>query len=131
MVRTATLGVVTALLLAAAVTPGRADQVPSLDTETSCRSAERAAMMIGRSGDNCRSDEKNAKDALARDWGAFSAADKSHCTALISTGGPPSYVELLSCMEMSRDARQIASQGPQTGTKGSETNGAGTGAAAK
>jgi hypothetical protein len=27
---------------------------------------------------------------------------------MVSTGGSPSYVELLSCLEMSRDAKKIA-----------------------
>jgi hypothetical protein len=37
---------------------------------------------------------------------------------MVSTGGSPSYVELLSCLEMSRDAKKIAQERPadQTST---------------
>ena len=31
---------------------------------------------------------------------------------MTSTGGDPSYVELLSCLEMSRDAKKIAQERP-------------------
>ena len=85
-----------------------ADRVPQFDTAPSCRSAAVASMMTGRTADNCLADEKNAHDILEKSWGEFSAADKAHCQALVGTGGQPSYVELLSCMEMARDARNLA-----------------------
>jgi hypothetical protein len=87
-----------------------AEQPPQLDIEPSCRAAEGAAAVIGRGPDNCRNDERNARGQLERDWPAYTAADKSHCTALVHTGGPASYVELLSCLELARDARRIAQE---------------------
>ncbi len=57
-------------------------------------------------------DENAARDVLVKDWGQFSASDKDHCLSMISTGGGPSYVELLSCLEMSRDAKRIAQERP-------------------
>ena len=83
------------------------DSVPELDVEPSCRAAAAAAMVVGRTGDNCRADEKAARDMVAREWDTFSAADRRHCHSLVTTGGPPSYVELLSCLEVSRDARKV------------------------
>ena len=87
-----------------------ADRVPQFDTAPSCRSAAVASMMTGRTADNCLADEKNAHDILEKSWGEFSAADKAHCGLLQRTGGSPSYVELLSCLEMSRDARRMAQE---------------------
>jgi hypothetical protein len=104
------------------------DNVPQLDVEPSCRAAAEAAMVVGRTGDNCRADEKNAREATAREWDSFSAADRRHCHSLVTTGGPPSYVELLSCLEVSRDARKVDQDRAQRANgdaAGGETTGVG------
>jgi hypothetical protein len=85
-----------------------ADKVPTLKVEPSCKAAGVAGMALGRTTESCLNDEKTARDQLVKDWATFSAADKSHCLSMISTGGSPSYVELISCLEMSRDAKKIA-----------------------
>ncbi len=82
--------------------------VPTLKVESSCRAAGVAGMIVGRTTESCLNDEKAARDQLTKDWGTFSADDKSHCLSMVTTGGSPSYVELLSCLEMSRDAKKIA-----------------------
>jgi hypothetical protein len=131
MARTKLIGAATALVIALLVRPApAADGIPQLDVEPSCQAAEGAAMVVGRDGDNCRSDEWAAKAAVARDWDKFSGTDKSHCVALVKTGGPASYVELLSCLEVSRDARRIVQERSQRAvkrsTQGGETTGAGS-----
>ena len=85
-----------------------AADVPKLNIEPSCKTAGVEGMALGRTKESCLNDENGAKDQLVKDWGTFSAADKSHCLSMVSTGGSPSYVELLSCLEMSRDAKKIA-----------------------
>ena len=65
-------------------------------------------LIVGRTTESCLNDEKAARDQLVKEWGTYSAADKDHCLSMVSTGGSPSYVELLSCLEMSRDAKKIA-----------------------
>ncbi len=85
-----------------------ADGVPKLNIEPSCKTAGVEGMALGRTTQSCLNDENGARDQLAKDWSSFSAADKTHCLSMISTGGSPSYVELLSCLEMSRDAKKIA-----------------------
>ncbi len=84
-----------------------AAEVPKLNVEPSCKTAGVEGMALGRTTESCLNDEKAAHDQLVKDWSTFSAADKSHCLSMISTGGSPSYVELLSCLEMSRDAKKI------------------------
>ena len=86
--------------------------VPTLNVQPSCRGAAIAGMNTGRTAETCMSDENTAHDTLGKQWSEFSAADKSHCLSMISTGGAPSYVELLSCLEMSRDAKRIAQDRP-------------------
>jgi hypothetical protein len=87
-----------------------AEGVPTFDTAPSCRSAAAASVMTGRTTENCINDEKNAHNLLEQSWNQYSAADKAHCDSLERAGGPPSYVELLSCLEMSRDARTTAKE---------------------
>ncbi len=84
--------------------------VPKLNVEPSCKAAGVAGMIVGRTADSCINDENAARDQLSKDWGSFSASDKSHCLSMVETGGGPSYVELLSCLEMSRDAKKIAKE---------------------
>lgn len=92
--------------------------VPRLNVEPSCKAAGVEGMIIGRTVESCLNDEKAARDQLGKDWGTYSANDKNHCLSMVSTGGSPSYVELLSCLEMSRDAKKIAQERPadQTAT---------------
>ena len=82
--------------------------VPKLNVEPSCKTAGVEGMALGRTTQSCLNDENGARDQLVKDWSSFSAGDKSHCLSMVSTGGSPSYVELLSCLEMSRDAKKIA-----------------------
>ena len=84
------------------------NNVPTLKVEPSCKAAGAAGLMLGRTAESCMNDEKAAREDLVKTWSSFSADDKTHCLSMISTGGAPSYVELLSCLEMSRDAKKIA-----------------------
>ena len=97
-----------ALALASSLFTVVVDRVPTLKVEPSCRAAGNAGMGTGRTSESCMNDENAARDSLVKDWGQFSASDKDHCLSMVSTGGDPSYVELLSCLEMSRDAKKIA-----------------------
>jgi hypothetical protein len=104
--------IVAALSLGSQLLVTVADQVPRLNVEPSCRAAAQAAIMAGRDLTTCMQDERAARDQLFADWSRYPAADKLTCTQLNSTGGPQSYVELLSCLELTFDARKI---GHETG----------------
>ena len=94
------------------ITVAAAGGVPTLNVEPSCKAAGQVGMSLGRTAESCMNDERAAREQLVKDWGTFSADDKSHCLSMVTTGGSPSYVELISCLEMSRDAKRIA-QGRQ------------------
>jgi hypothetical protein len=66
--------------------------------------------------DTCLQKEEAARDQLGKSWASFPARDKTECTAA-ATIGPPSYVDLLTCLEMRQHVWQ-----PQTETTGSSTN---------
>ncbi len=90
---------VSAVLLACV--PGQrllaADRFPEFKIE-SCRPAE--TTVEGRTAQGCFQDEQNAKDKLKETWSSFDASQKLHCQQLLKAGGMPSYVELLTCLEL-------------------------------
>jgi hypothetical protein len=49
----------------------------------------------------CAKDETDAKNDLDKRWPEFDASDKRACVAESSIGDAQSYVELLTCLEMS------------------------------
>ena len=80
---------------------------PPLNVGPSCDAASRGAVILGRDKKACLADETTAQDTLKQNWSKYAAADKSECIGMVTTGGPASYVELLSCVEILRDARNI------------------------
>jgi len=84
-----------------------ADRVPELNIEPSCQAAASTAVMPGRDAKSCLQDEHTARDKLEKEWGEFSATERTRCLQLSHTGGSPSYVELLTCLEMAQAARQL------------------------
>jgi len=84
---------------------------PSLNVKPSCEAAADRTAMEQTPGTNvrdvasCMRDENEARDQLAKEWAQFSRGDQQNCTSITTTGGIPSYVELLVCLEMIRDAK--------------------------
>jgi hypothetical protein len=85
---------------------------PVLQVGTSCEAAGRGAVVLGRNKEACLADETAAQDTLRQNWAKYAANDKTQCVGMTKTGGPASYVELLSCLEIMRDARQIQNADP-------------------
>jgi hypothetical protein len=84
-----------------------ADSPPKLNVTPSCNAAARGAISAGRDKEACMADERTAENVLAENWSKYDAADKTQCVGNVKTGGPPSYVELLSCLEIMRDSKEI------------------------
>jgi hypothetical protein len=106
------LGLLTAIALA--------DSPPRLNVGPSCDAAARGAIVIGRDKEACMGDERAAQDTLNQNWSKYNAADKTQCIGNVKTGGPASYVELLSCLEIMRDAKSIRENDP--GMQASKTS---------
>jgi hypothetical protein len=85
-----------------------ADDVPKLNAEPSCKAAAAGSVVEGRNEEACLVAERGAREELAKNWSQYLPADKQQCVGLINKGGPPSYVELLSCLQVMRDARSIS-----------------------
>jgi hypothetical protein len=81
-----------------------ADGVPPFDVAPSCRAA---ATVMPASFEACMKDEQDARAKLVSQWDGFTSSERASCTQNETVGGTPSYVELLSCLQMARDARNL------------------------
>jgi hypothetical protein len=92
-----------AVLTSAGLLLPAADEIPTYNLSQSCRSETATA-----AGDrNCLADEQQARDTLLRQWSRFALADKGNCLQVEETGGAPSYVELLTCLQMAASAKKL------------------------
>ena len=76
-----------------------ADGNPTFDIARNC-SADVASVGIGSGLAACKKDETDAKNELDTRWRQFGSRHTS-ILASATTGGDQSYVELLTCLEMS------------------------------
>jgi hypothetical protein len=82
-----------------------AERLPQFDPVRSCQSGGTLWGTPRQASESCVRSEQEARATLEKSWNEIFPADRTHCSLLVSTGGPPSYVELLSCVEMTREAR--------------------------
>ena len=94
------------LFLASQLTAVAPDKFPAFDIAHTCQTEGSSVVAPGR----CTQDEGKARDQVQTEWSQFAAADKATCTRTTNTDGTPSYVELLTCLEMARDAKQLKEQ---------------------
>jgi hypothetical protein len=81
--------------------------VPKIDVVPSCKAAAAGYAGLSQEFESCRKSEESAREILVRDWNTFLAADRTSCHRLTTTGTPGTYTELLTCLEMRRDARAL------------------------
>ena len=80
------------------------DTVPKLNVEATCRDsaeADRAmGLVLAQSFAKCMSDESAARQQLEPVWTSFSPAARAQCGGEATAAGEASYVDLLTCLEM-------------------------------
>jgi hypothetical protein len=86
-----------------------ADQVPTLNVEPGCRAAARMghSLSLDTSLRQCLVDEKGARQELEKEWTQFSPALRQRCVATTLSGSDASYVEVLVCLQMGREAAKL------------------------
>jgi hypothetical protein len=77
------------------------DTVPKFDIVRECRYEGGSTADL----DRCSRDEATALEQLKNEWARFVGANKSTCIGAATLDGLASYVELLTCLEMSSEAR--------------------------
>ncbi len=116
-----------ALVLAAA--PARAAEgVPNFDIAKTCQSAAQASVSDNASQDGCLRSERAAHEEVKRRWGEFPAAAKTQCEGQFEAGGFPSYVEMITCLELAsgtglpRQSGDRTTPQPSTSTREPKAN---------
>ena len=79
------------------------DTVPKFDTVRECSFEGGPRVDVAR----CSRDEAVALRQLPEAWVQHADADRTACMAEATIGGFASYVELLTCLEMTRDAKNV------------------------
>ncbi len=98
------------------VTPVAADNVPVLNIEPVCQGiAQQGGSSfhdpeIAKEKQDCLQSEKEVREELVKQWSSFPAADKNACIREATMGGDSSYTELLTCLEMARDVRDLRNE---------------------
>ena len=97
-------------ILIAGATQVMAQGIPRFKVELGCQQVSSGPYKL-TTFDNCMENEKSARDDLAKNWETFVASDRRVCLAETSSDGTPSYVELLECLNMARDSRNLNAAG--------------------
>jgi hypothetical protein len=87
------------LILALSAAPVLAESVPRIDFMKVCRSTSGSPVNKDQLK-TCLDSEGKVRDELAQNWGKYSAASRAQCTSGLQGAYHPSYIELISCLEM-------------------------------
>ena len=104
------LVVLNVALMAAYSETASGQGVPTINIVPSCKAAAAGYAGIAQEFESCRRSEEAAREILVKEWNGFAAADRTSCYRLTTTGTPGTYTELLTCLEMRRDARALPTQ---------------------
>ena len=99
-----------AAILSAQLIVTVADRVPNLDFMPSC---QQAMTLTTASMKSCVRDERNARKVLARSWARFTPQEQMRCTEETNLDGTPSYVELLTCLQIAAEVRKLPARAKQ------------------
>ena len=78
-----------------------ADTAPKFDIARICQSAGGSNEEQKR----CAEEETQARDTVQTEWTQFTSSAKKQCYEEANIDSTPSYVELLTCLEMERDVK--------------------------
>lgn len=92
----------------------REGALPRFNIESTCRAAQAFAGADKKIAYNgCLKDEADARGQLAQKWTRFRPQDRNDCVAQ-GAAPLPSYVELLTCLEMSAEADALDRPGERS-----------------
>jgi hypothetical protein len=87
-------------LLALLATPVFANEPPRFNIEATCRAAQPLGPEDRAPYDGCVRDENEARSQLVEQWARYTDQHRQTCAAETSLGAYPSYVEVLTCLQM-------------------------------
>jgi hypothetical protein len=83
-----------------------ADRVPNFNVERTCRPAA-AVGLPGRGAAACQRDENDARAKVEQVWSQYNQAQQSQCAGFVGLDRAPSYVELLTCLEIAKESAAL------------------------
>jgi hypothetical protein len=95
----------TLTLIASSLVLTVAETVPIYNIRPTCQAAIEMTGNQGRTAEICMASEPAAREEIVKVWPHFPDQEKIRCAQTARQGGSPSYIELLICLEMNRDAR--------------------------
>jgi hypothetical protein len=99
--------VLLAAFLAAPQMAASEEAVPTLNVEPSCRFAATLGQDPQKAFNTCMEDEKSARAELAKGWAQYASSDRKRCLELTHVGEQPSYVDVLECVAIAKDASEL------------------------
>jgi hypothetical protein len=90
-----------AMILIGTPLANAAEALPTYDYAKNCKEQLGYVLGIGQTEAACVSDEQQARQQLSSEWNSFSPAEKASCIRETNIG-TPSYVELQTCLQMTR-----------------------------
>ena len=98
------------------------DRVPIINVEETCKAAaatdKAMSLDLPQSVENCMRDENAAREQLATVWSTYSDSIRDSCAQEATDVGTGSYVDLLTCMQMT----DPASLSPTPALRGASRN---------
>ncbi|MDA9431065.1 hypothetical protein [Bradyrhizobium sp. CCBAU 51627] len=106
-------------LLASSSLTEVSDRIPELKVEALCKATSETDKAMGlalaQSFADCMRDETTAQQQLATVWSSTKPAVRDGCEGEATSGGIQSYVDLLTCIQMTDTASTLASASPLRG----------------
>ena len=110
------------LALLVLATAARAESgPPDLNIERTCQSAASASVSDNASQEGCLRSERESRDEVKRRWNEFTPAAKNQCEKQFQAGGFPSYVEMVTCLELASGTGLPKQAGDSSAGKGASS----------
>jgi hypothetical protein len=107
MAKLGTLLLPAAIVLALQPIVALADDVPTFDVRLTCGAEAQADPSAGAVA-SCMADEQRARETLSKQWAQFAPESRTSCArAQSGIPGVRSYVELLTCLQLAKDAKNL------------------------
>ena len=96
------LGALGFFVMAVGTAPASAQSVPILDVEATCRAAPRLLAGDADPYAGCIRDERDAEREVKAMWSSAAVSQREMCAQEAQIGGSPSYVDMLTCLQMAQ-----------------------------
>lgn len=102
------------------------DRVPVINVEKTCKDTSAAdkdaKLVLAQSVEDCLRDENNAKQQVNTIWSTYAAPVRERCEQEATLLGEGSYVDLLTCMQMTGPAKLTPTMDLRGGSKNRAKN---------